>query len=98
MFIIQEFNEDIHNPIHTYYPFILDLLFIYPDKEIIVKNIKLLPKKVNLVKFENKEKYEVPLAIILNPSNNAYMTQNFDDVTKSYLLENSYVILKIILL
>jgi hypothetical protein len=75
-----------------YYPFTIDILFIYNDRQEIIEKVKISPQKINLVKLS--QKYSNPLAIILNYQDDAYMIQKFDLNTIQFFIENPEVKIK----
>lgn len=77
-------NED---PI--YYPYTLDILLKYDDREEVLKNIQIHPKKVNVINLCNL--YEKPLCVILDPNDNVFITQKFDESSRNYLFERTGV-------
>lgn len=85
---IKNNNEDkIEHTINL--PVIIDILFIYNETQDIYTNIILNSRNKNsLSQLIGKR---MPLAIILNCNDNAYLTQNFSKSTISWLLDNTHV-------
>jgi hypothetical protein len=60
-------------------------MLLYTDRFEIIKGIKILPKKINVISLDSEYKY--PNFVLLNPDDNAYMTQNLSKLSYE-LLEN----------
>lgn len=73
----------------TFYPYTIDILFIYSDRQEIVERVKVLQKKITLVKLDKI--YSNPLVIILNYKDTAHIVQKFDMITVNSLIENAQV-------
>ena len=79
-----------------YYPYIIDMLFIYEDREEIIKHVKVLPKKITLINLA--QAYPNPQAIVLDYLDNAHITQKLDSKTIMNIIENPSVSLHKIIL
>ncbi len=80
--------EEKEEKTETYYPFNVDMLLKYEDKEVTVP-LKISARKINVIKLDKN--YSKPLCVILNPLDTAYMSQKFDDNSKYFLLEKTGV-------
>jgi hypothetical protein len=84
----KENKKDEQSEEEVYYPYTTEILLKYEDRQIIIP-IKIKPKKVNVITLDSN--YSRPLCMIINPNDNAYMTQKVDDYSRTYLIEKTYV-------
>jgi hypothetical protein len=82
-------NLDNNQEDETFYPYTIDILFIYSDRQEIIERVKVLPKKITLVKLDKT--YSNPLVIILNYKDTAHIIQKFDMITVNSIIENPQV-------
>lgn len=73
---------------NKFYPYTMNILLIYENKEVILYNVEVSDSPISLIKA--LEKVDKPCAVVLNAGDWAYFKQNFDDMSRDYLIEHTY--------